>query len=65
MMDSNTDHTLLDRRQLAQRWGVSISTIKRAEKAGLATIHLTRRTVRYPLGGILAFEEKAAISKVL
>lgn len=49
---------LLDRKQLADRWGVSIETVKRREKDGtLKATHLPGgRLVRYRLSEILKAE---------
>lgn len=51
----------LSRKELAERWNVSIKTLKRREKAGtLRPLSLGARTVRYRLSDILAIEEDAA-----
>jgi predicted DNA-binding transcriptional regulator AlpA len=52
---------LLSRKELAERFGVSIKTLKRREQAGtLRPLSLGARTVRYRLSEILAIEEDAA-----
>lgn len=50
--------TLLDRRDLINRWNCSLATIKRREAAkSLSPIRIGKRIVRYRLSDILAFEE--------
>jgi len=52
---------LLSRKELSERFGVSIKTLKRREKDGiLRPLSLGARTVRYRLSEILAIEEDAA-----
>ncbi len=54
---------LLSRRQIAERWGVSIETVKRREKTGsLRSLRFNQRLVRYRLSDIERFEDDA-ISK--
>ncbi len=52
---------MISPRQLAQRWGVSVSTAGRfCKKAGIPTYFLgegDNGTVRYPLRAIVEFEE--------
>jgi len=51
----------LSRKELSERWNVSIKTLKRREKAGiLRPLSLGPRTVRYRLSDILRIEEDAA-----
>lgn len=51
----------LSRKELSERWNLSIKTIKRRERAGiLRPLSLGARTVRYRLSEILAIEEDAA-----
>lgn len=49
---------LLDRKALAERWSVSIETVKRREKAGkISPVYLEgERTVRYRLSDIVRIE---------
>jgi len=48
-----TESRLLNRRDLAARWGVHLITIKRWEKSGrLHPNRLGPRTIRYPLAYI-------------
>jgi hypothetical protein len=51
----------LSRKELSERWNLSIKTLKRREKAGtLRPLSLGARTVRYRLSEILKIEEDAA-----
>jgi len=51
----------LSRKELSERWNLSVKTIKRREKEGiLRPLSLGARTVRYRLSEILAIEEDAA-----
>lgn len=51
---------LLSRRDLSERWNLSIKTLKRREKAGeLRPLTLSANTVRYRLSEILEIEEDA------
>jgi predicted DNA-binding transcriptional regulator AlpA len=51
----------LSRKELSERWNLSIKTLKRREKEGiLRPLSLGARTVRYRLSEILAIEEDAA-----
>jgi predicted DNA-binding transcriptional regulator AlpA len=51
----------LSRKELSERWGLSVKTLKRREKEGiLRPLSLGARTVRYRLSEILAIEEDAA-----
>ena len=62
-MNNNTKQTmqtLIDRKELASRWGCSIPTIKRREIDGmLKPIHLSTRLVRYRLADVEALEALA------
>ena len=50
----------LSRRELAARWGVSIETIKRRERAGiLKPMHFSGRLVRHKLADVLRAETHA------
>ena len=54
------DERQLSRKELADRWNLSVKTIKRKEKAGeLQPLTLGPRTVRHRLSDILAFEADA------
>jgi hypothetical protein len=60
-MNKNNDSesaTLLDRKEVARRWAVSIETIKRRERDGsLKATHLPGgRLVRYRLADVIAAE---------
>lgn len=51
----------ISRKELSERWSLSIKTLKRREKDGtLRPLSLGKRTVRYRLSEILAIEEDAA-----
>ncbi len=52
---------LVTRTDLADRWRVSIETLKRREKAGLLKAMKIGRGIRYRLSDILAFETEAEI----
>ena len=58
-----TDHkseVLLSRKQVADRWSVSLETIKRREAAGvLQPLRFSARQVRYRLSDILSAEQLA------
>lgn len=59
-VSTQTDR-LISRKELAERFNLSIKTLKRREKAGLLRpLTLGPRTVRYRLSDILAIEEDAA-----
>ena len=52
---------LISRKELSDRWNLSIKTLKRREKAGeLHPLTLSANTVRYRISEILALEEQAA-----
>ena len=59
--EPNQSDRLLSRKELSQRWDLSIKTLKRREKDGeLRPLTLSANTVRYRLSEILAIEEDAA-----
>ena len=59
-INTNTKQTLIDRKELAARWGCSILTVKRREKDGiLKPIHLSTRLVRYRLADVEELEALA------
>ena len=52
---------LISRKELSERWSLSIKTLRRREKAGeLHPLTLSANTVRYRISAILAIEEDAA-----
>jgi predicted site-specific integrase-resolvase len=54
-------NVLLTRKQLAERWQVSVETIKRRERANLIKpIRLDGRVLRYRLSEIMRFEGAAS-----
>jgi hypothetical protein len=54
-----TEDTLLTRRELAQRWKVSIETIKRRERLNiLRPMRLDGRIVRYRMNDVQRIEEE-------
>jgi len=56
---SNTDDRLLTRSELAQRWKVSIETLKRRERAKiLRPLKLNGRIIRYRITDVLRIEEE-------
>jgi hypothetical protein len=55
------DEALLSRKQVANRWSVSLETIKRREAAGLLhPIRFSQRQLRYRLTEIIGVERAAA-----
>ena len=57
----NQSDRLISRKELSERWNLSIKTIKRREKAGeLRPLTLSANCVRFRLSEILAIEEDAA-----
>lgn len=55
---------LISREQLANRWGCSIETIKRRERAGvLLALKLSSRCTRYRLSDIECVESAAVATK--
>jgi len=63
-MKTNTEEPrhLINRSRLAQRWGVSIETLKRREKAGLLPCLKLGTSVRYRIEIIEAIEHNAEVS---
>lgn len=56
---SNMDDRLLTRSELAQRWKVSIETLKRRERAKiLRPLKLKGRIIRYRITDVLRIEEE-------
>jgi predicted site-specific integrase-resolvase len=56
-METIHRNVLLTRKQLAERWQVSIETIKRRERANLIKpVRLDGRVLRYRLSEIISFE---------
>jgi predicted site-specific integrase-resolvase len=54
--------TLLTRKQLAERWQVSVETIKRRERGKLIKpVRLDGRVLRYRLSDIMRFEGEEAL----
>ena len=63
-MDKTLDsleERLLTRRLLADRWSMSVESLKRREKAGVLPFMRLGRGVRYRLGDIQALEADAEI----
>lgn len=59
--EPNQSDRLISRKELSERWNLSIKTIKRREKAGeLRPLTLSANCVRFRLSEILAIEEDAA-----
>ena len=54
---------MLSRRGLASRWGCSIETIKRRERAGILPRLKLGRGVRYRLSDIEKIEAQAEVSR--
>ncbi len=55
-----TNETLLSRRDVAKRQGVSTETIKRRERAGLLhPLRFNSRLIRYRLADVEAMEKQA------
>lgn len=55
------NHVLVSRAELARRWGCSIETLKRREKAGVLNgLRLSARMVRYALDEVLRVERDAS-----
>ncbi|MCB1095498.1 MAG: hypothetical protein KDN22_07945 [Verrucomicrobiae bacterium] len=56
----NSEERLISRKHLANRWSVSIETIKRREREGLIrAIQFNRRLLRYRLSDVERIEEEA------
>ena len=59
--DTPSNRVFLSRTKLAKRWGCSVETIKRRDKAGvLKGVHFSAGMVRYPLEEVLRIERDAA-----
>jgi hypothetical protein len=57
--DSPTDDPLLTRRELANRWKVSVETLKRRDRAKiLRPIRLDGRIVRYRMSDVMKIEQE-------
>ena len=57
--DSSTYDPLLTRRELANRWKVSVETLKRRERARiLRPIRLDGRVVRYRMSDVVKIEQE-------
>jgi hypothetical protein len=52
---------LISRKKLAERWSLSIETLKRREKAGILTALKMGRGVRYRLQDIERIEQQAEV----
>jgi predicted site-specific integrase-resolvase len=51
----------MSRREVAQRWGVSVETIKRRTREGLLhPVRFNQRLIRYPLSEIIRIEKEAS-----
>jgi CHAD domain-containing protein len=54
------NEVLLSRKQIADRWSVSLETVKRREAAGvLHGLRFSARQVRYRLSDVLSAEQSA------
>lgn len=52
---------LISRKELSERWNLSVKTLRRREQAGeLQPLTLSANCVRYRLSSIIALEESAA-----
>jgi hypothetical protein len=52
---------LISRREVAQRWGVSVETVKRRTSQGLLhPVRFNQRLIRYPLSEIIRIENEAS-----
>jgi hypothetical protein len=59
--EDQTSELLLSRKQVADRWSVSLETIKRREAAGLLQpLRFSARQVRYRLSDVVTAETSAA-----
>ena len=57
--DRATEDSLLTRRELANRWKVSVETLKRRERASiLRPIRLDGRIVRYRMSDVVKIEQE-------
>ena len=58
-IDGPTVETLLTRRELADRWKVSIETVKRRERAKmLRPMRLDGRIIRYRMSDVVRIEQE-------
>ena len=61
-LSETVEESLLTRRELADRWKVSIETIKRRERARvLRPLRLEGRTVRYRMSDVVRIEMEGVI----
>jgi len=59
-LTNQKDEVLLSRKQVADRWSVSLETIKRREAAGvLQPLRFSARQVRYRLSDVVSAEQSA------
>jgi hypothetical protein len=59
VIDRPTEDTLLTRRELADRWRVSIETLKRRERTKiLRPVRLEGRIIRYRMSDVLRIEDE-------
>jgi hypothetical protein len=59
-LTNQKDEVLLSRKQVADRWSVSLETIKRREAAGvLQPLRFSARQVRYRLSDVVTAEQSA------
>jgi hypothetical protein len=59
VIDRPTEDTLVTRRELAERWKVSIETLKRRERARvLRPMRLDGRIVRYRMSDVVRIEQE-------
>jgi DNA-binding transcriptional regulator YhcF (GntR family) len=57
--DRTTEDALLTRRELADRWKVSVQTVKRRERARiLRPVRLDGRIVRYRMSDVVQIEQE-------
>ena len=62
-MNATKENRNLTRKQLADRLGVHVETIKRWERAGkLEPVHFGPRTIRYSIGYVEKLEVKGLLS---
>jgi hypothetical protein len=53
---------LITRKELSQRWRVSVETLKRRERAGILPLLKLGKGVRYRLGDVQRLEAEAEVS---
>ena len=59
-LTNQKNEVLLSRKQVADRWSVSLETIKRREAAGvLQPLRFSARQVRYRLSDVVSAEQSA------